>query len=57
MASKASNAALQDDEDVMARRRKNVSAWAKIQRRKRASKGMTYPNSPKPPKRLLDRGR
>ena len=46
---KASNAALHDDEDVMVRRRKRFDSWAKIERRKRASQGMMYPNSPKPP--------
>lgn len=54
---KASNAAMHDDEDVMARRRKHLSAWAKVQRRKRASQGLSYPNSPDPPKRVLDKTR
>jgi hypothetical protein len=54
---KASNAALHDDEDVMARRRKNMSLWARIERRKRASQGLSYPNSPEPPKRVLDKSR
>jgi len=49
MAGKASNAALHDDEDVMVRRRKKFDIWKRLRRRVEASKGLEYPNSPKPP--------
>jgi hypothetical protein len=48
-AGSASPAALHDDEDLMARRRKNFRAWAG--KRKKKSMLINYSNSPKPPAR------
>lgn len=49
MAGKASNAALQDDEDTMVRMRRRKNIETLKHRRLKASKGLEYPNSPKPP--------
>jgi hypothetical protein len=52
----ASNAALDDNEDVKVRRGKHFRAWMAARRKggsnsKAAPLDMSYPNSPKPPAR------
>jgi len=49
MPGKASNAALQDDEDTMVRMKKKRDIWKRLARRIQSSKGLQYPNSPEPP--------
>ena len=49
--SSGSNAALHDDEDLMARRRVTFSAWkAKRKKAKHPSHVIDYANSPSPPR-------
>jgi hypothetical protein len=49
----ASNAALQDDEDLMARRGKRFRTWAAEKRKSKSRRSslIDYVNSPSPPRR------
>ena len=46
----ASNAALQSDEDVMARRAANFNGWKHAKLKKVRNEFMDYANSPTPPR-------